>query len=369
MTRQRSARLSVGPSDGMVDGGVRSWVTPLMLSIYLLPMPGNGVQLMPVLLLVFLCLDSRIRFHWREPIIFSALVCAILVLTLIQPGKITFFATLIFMAVITRFMAASRRRWNLLPTLYLHSSMAGISLLSLSQFGYDILPNIFWGESRHWVHANEFVSFRVSGLYQEPSTFAVHMLLMAMWADQVHRRRPLISLAFALLAAASFSSISIIAAIKILLSARRILGKQPGIFILPLILTVIAFLMRDFYLFFSEKLFIYSERGWQAASRFEALFFTLDKIAMNEFNFFLGHTTEVLHAFVIYDLGLVLSTLMIMGMPGLFVIAVFLVRFNFSLLGIAVIVITKVTIGNPLLWVATCRPSAIEERHCSDSKR
>ncbi len=333
----------------------RAWLTPILLSLYFVPLPEIGARVVPFLLVFYLLTDLRMRFRPYDALAFVGLASATVVLIILDPAKFGFLVSLLLAILITRLINESQGNWNLIPVLWIHAGAVATSALTLIAFGYDLIPQLIYGESRHAVHDNVFLKFRVSGLYQEPSTLGLHMLLLSLWADQTHPRQRFVSMTFAGIALLTFSSITILAAFKIVMDLRKVLRSKFSLLLLPVVLVGGVVALRSFYLFFVEKVSLYAGQGLETAKRFEALFFTWDQIAFDEFNFFQGHDTDIIQKFVVYDLGPLLSTLLILGFPGALLVTAFLVRMRFSLVNIAIVLATKATLNNPLLWIATQR--------------
>jgi len=336
-------------------GTFRGWMTPILLSLFIVPLPGLGARAVPFLLVVWLLTDRRLRLHAGEMLLYSGLVVLGLVMAMFQQDKIGFMLGLLLAILITRLLEVIPRSWSLRPALWLHCAAAGLSFATLLGLGYDLMPQILYGESRHGIHVNAFLQFRISGLYLEPSTFGLHMLLLSIWADHAHPGKRGVSMMFAGLALLTFSSITILAAFKLILDQRHLLRSKAGVFLLPLVVSGGGVVLVSFYLFFSDKLRLYQAQGLETSKRFEALFFTLEQIAVNDFNFLQGHDATTLQAFVVYDLGPVISTSLILGLPGFLLVVAFCARMRFSLLNIAIIMATKASINNPLLWIGTRR--------------
>lgn len=335
--------------------GLRDWLTPLVLSLFIVPLPGLGSRAIPFFLVIWLLSDPRLRVRQGEVLIYALLVVVGFVMILLQPEKAGFLISLLLALLITRLLEVIPRDWSLIPALWLLLSAAGVSFLSLVSLGYDMIPMALYGESRHAIHANAFLHFRISGLYLEPSTFGLHMLLLSIWANHLHSDRRWVAMVFSVLALLTFSSITILAAFKIALDLRHLLRSRAAVVLVPLVAVGGGTALYNFYLFFTDKLILYQSRGLETAKRFEALFLTLDQISLGEFNFLLGHPPETIQKYVFYDLGPVLSVPLILGLGGVLVILVFLARMRLTVLNLAIVLATKATINNPLLWIATSR--------------
>lgn len=350
--------------DGYLQGGdvlgrasagaaARNWLVPILISVYLVPIPGFGTKLLPLLMLIYLLMDSRVRLKAGNLMLFGAGMATVFLLMILEPGKMNFLIGLLLVIMISHLTEVAGRPWDLRKALWLHMAAAIFSAFSLIGLGYDMVPEILYGESRHAVHNNSFLTFRASGLYQEPSTMGLHMLLLSIWADRSHPDRKWIGLTFSGIALLTFSSITILAAFKIAIDLRHTLRSKSALLLVPVILVGGYFALQSFYGFFLDKLILYNSNGFENAKRFEALFFTLDQIAVGRFNFFTGHPPETIQRFVLYDLGPLISTSLILGLSGVILMLVFLARMRPTILNFAIILSTKAAIGNPLLWVAT----------------
>lgn len=335
--------------------GLRDWMTPLLLSLYLVPLPGLGAHGIPFILVLWLLTDPRLCIRVVEVLIYFGLVAMGFLMILIQPDKFSFLISLMLVVLISRLLEILPRDWSLIPALWLHLGAAMVSLMTLVALGYDLAPMTLYGESRHAIHQNAFLTFRISGLYLEPSTMGLHMLLMSIWANHSHPDKRWVAMLYSGMSLVTFSSVTILAAFKIAHDLLLRLRSKAGILLIPVVILGSGMVLQPFYLFFTDKLALYNADGLENAKRFEALVFTLDMIGLGEFNLFLGHKVEVIQRYVFYDLGPVISTPMILGLGGVLLILVFLARMRWSLLNIAIVMATKATINNPLLWVATSR--------------
>ena len=335
--------------------GIRALATPLLVSLFVVPLPGVGVRAIPIFLIFWLLSDPKVRVRERDVMVFSIFALLGCTLMLAQPDKAVFVISLLLAILINQLLLSIPRHWSLVPTLWLHIIAALMSLATLLVYGSDLIPSLLYGESRHGIQADASLSFRISGVYQEPSTFGLHMLLLSIWADHTDPHRRWVGSLFAVLALLTFSSITILAALQIVLQLRKSMSSRAWILLVPLVLVTGGTIMLIFYRFFAQKILLYQSMGWETVKRFEALFFTIREIDAGRYNFFLGHPAEVIQQFVIYDLGPIISTLLILGFGGVVTIIIFLARMRFTLLNIAVIAATKATINSPLLWIATSR--------------
>ncbi len=347
--------VAVTAGDQIRTDGIRAWVTPLLLSLFTVPLPGIGALGIPCLLAIWLLSDLRARIRVVEVLIYFVMVVLGFAMTLVQPDKTMFIVSLMLVILLSRMMEVIPRQWSLIPALYIHAATLLISFASLLVLGFDVVTQTLHGESRNGIHNNPFLQFRISALYLEPSTLGVHMLLMSIWAQNAHPDKRWVSMAYAVFGALTFSSVTVLAGMKILFDARHLMRSRGGVMVAVAVFAVSFFAAPVFYMFFADKLDLYSDRGMENAKRFAILFYTMDEISLGQFNLLLGHPTDVIKRFVVYDLGPVIATPMILGFVGLTIILVFVMRMQWSLLNFAIVLATKATINNPLLWVATRR--------------
>lgn len=334
---------------------IREFIVPILLSLYFVPIPVLGAWAAPFLLLLCLLTDPRLSVPLSELLIYIGFAFLILLMILIQPEKLSFLISLLLVVLISRMLELIARNWSLVPALWLHLGVALVSLLTLLSLGYDLLPMTIYGESRHGIHLNTFLTFRISGIYLEPSTMGLHMLLMSIWANHAHPEKRWVAMTYSAMALASFSSVTIIAAFKIALDLRHQLRSRSALLLIPVLVLAGGIFLQRFYLFFEDKLSLYRAQGLDGSRRFEALFVTRDMISRGEFNIMLGHEIEIIQRYVFYDLGAVISTPMILGVGGVLMVGAFLMRMRWSMINIAIVMATKATINNPLLWIATRR--------------
>ena len=336
---------------------LRDWLVPLLISLYFVPMPVLSVKLLPFILVALLLTDSRLRINVAEVATHCFFVaCGFLILT-IQPEKFLPLVSFMLAFLVSRLLWLIPRDWSFVPTLSLNVGAALASLLTLHFTGNDFISSTIYGESRHGIHVNSFLDFRISGLYQEPSTMAIQMLLMSVWASNAHPKKNWVPLGFSILAMASFSSVTIIAMLKIAMDQKRVLLSNAGLKAAALAALVGYWFLPTFYYFFMDKVQVYSALDIDSIRRLELIFVTSNLIKIGEFDFLLGHTVELLQNYVVYDLGIILATPMIFGLLGLLMLIVFLKGMRWNLINVILVIATKAAIINPLLWVATRKTS------------
>ena len=328
-----------------------------------MPIPGVGARAIPLLLILLLVSDPRARLKKNEFVIFIILSSLAFFLMLMQPEKIVFISSILLAILVNHLFTVIPREWSLIPTLWIHVTAAAISLASLTTSGSDFFPNFLYGESRHGIHINPYLNFRISGIYQEPSNFGLYMLLLSIWADHAHPKSRWVGMAFSIISLLTFSSVTILAAIKILYEVRGSLRSRTMMLLLPILMLGFGFILNIFYQFFSGKFVLYQAQGLEYSRRFEILTFTLDEIKLNRFSFLSGHSATVLEGYVVYDLGPLISTILILGFAGLIIAIFFIARMRPNLLNLAIVLVTKATINNPLLWIATRRFSKPTRPH------
>ncbi|WP_372766132.1 hypothetical protein [Pseudoalteromonas sp.] len=225
-----------------------------------------------------------------------------------------------------------------------------LSIISIQFLGYDIIAKLIYGESRHEIGAFELISFRGSGVYQEPSTYAYHLIaivcLLHIANSKDYFSQKCIILIFALLSFSAAAAVALLmlayllvyAPIRFNLKLSLLLLLSPAVFYLGYI--VITFLQ--------YKVGHYATTGFAEVTRFQAI------SLFSETTPALGLSAEQLSNLVIFDMGPLISSVLIFGLlavPVVFVLLFCCVKNppSFCLL------LTKIPLTDPLLWCVVNR--------------
>ena len=239
--------------------------------------------------------------------------------------------------------------FSLSLTFFFHILVVSSSFLSLYYFGYDYLPQLIYQESRHAVHFNEIVSYRVSGIYREPSNLGLSMLFLAMWGHQMKQTRFIRfqCLCFLAIAILTYSSVSLLALVYLVYFYRKALLSSETLRISIFLVPVLVIISIPVVSFFIDKFTLYQNQGLENATRFLILSSGL-QLADN-FSFIFGIVPSVLSDYVVYDLGPLISTLLVFGLCGLIPLIYFIKNAGFSI-QLIILALTKVTLSNLLVW-------------------
>ncbi|AIY66939.1 hypothetical protein [Pseudoalteromonas piratica] len=225
-----------------------------------------------------------------------------------------------------------------------------LSILSIQFLGYDIIAKIIYGESRHEIGAFELISFRGSGVYQEPSTYAYHLIAIVCLLHLANSKdfflQKCIILIFALLSFSAAAAVALLMLAYLLIYAPIRFNLKLSL--LLLLSPAIVYLGYIVVTFLQYKVGHYATTGFDEVTRFQAisLFSATTPI--------LGLTAEQLNNLVIFDMGPLISSVLIFGLlaiPVVFVLLFCCIKNppSFCLL------LTKIPLTDPLLWCVVNR--------------
>lgn len=313
-----------------------NFIRTILLFLFSVPILGSKFVI-PLILAVITVpnlkyLNSKFYLHALIlclPILFSRLLFSI-----------EFDVTILYVlaSIILSVNKVSFNKKSLLAVLFVFIFFHLISFVSLIQFNIDIIPEYIYGESRHNVQNNSFISFRPSGIFQEPSTLAIHYLVVTIFLmrDSIEKNSKYIflSIFFSML---TFSVISILF-ILVLIPYLKKFKYVVAVFV-PLIYFVYEFVSQ----FALNKIETYFNSGIEQYSRFELLFKYLD-------NFYFAGFYEDFSSYVAYDLGPVIFLFIYAGIFSIPII-VYIVSKSLKNLNVLVLIFTKISIVSPLFWI------------------
>ena len=334
------------------DKSVIGIISPLFLSLYFVPITFVGSYGFPLLLIGSLLLFKKIEIEIYQIYIMIVSFSLLTLLALFDLSKAPFIFSIVLALFCSNLVAKSKLQMFLGPTLIAHIIFVFISYISILTNGDDFLPNLIYGESRHGIHKNDILNYRISGIYQEPATFGLHMLLLSIWSKKMNPNRIILANSFSILAILSFSSLTFLAILKVINDNFGTIKNNRGI-IGTITLILLGFtISSSYYEFFISKLDLYMRNGIINSKRFEFLNLTANKYSTGELNLIFGHEMDAVQKYVVYDLGPVISTTLILGIPGLILATTLIFRTKISLLNYVILLATKASINNPLLWIA-----------------
>lgn len=323
---------------------------PFFASMYLIPFYFGFPLVIPLLCLFLTFCDLKPKWKSGEIFLVLFLVGSSLLIFLHSIDKAISFMVIAGCLFIALNYRDRLSNFSLSLAFCLHIIFALISFISLFFLGYDYIPEQIYGESRHLVHVNEFVSYRVSGIYREPSNFAVAMLLLAMWGHQLQpsKLQHFQCLCFLGLSILTYSSVSILAMVYLFLKYGGTIFRAKSLPLFIILAPVLTLLAIPAVWFFIDKVILYQSRGLDDASRFQILSSFSDFGA--GFSWVFGASPKMLDDYVVYDLGPLLSPFLIYGAFGLIAIILFIRYAGFSM-RLLILALTKVSPTNLLLWI------------------
>ncbi len=308
----------------------------ILLFLFTIPVFGSKF-IIPIALLIltipnFKYLSSSFYFYsllFCVPIIFSKLFFS----TEFDP---TIFYVVVSILISVNKISISNK--SLKTILFIFIFFHLLSVVSILQTGYDFIPDFIYGESRHYVQNNTLINFRPSGIFQEPSTFAIHYLIIAILLLREKTSENIKYVFLSILA--SLFTFSVISVLFILILI-PFLKKAKYIF---LIFIPLGFFIYEFLNQFAlNKINNYFDIGIQNYSRFELLFKYLD-------NFYFAGFYENLSNYVAYDLGPIIFLFIYAGIFS-FPIIIYISMRCIKDLNLLVLVFTKISVVSPLFWV------------------
>ena len=319
---------------------------PLFGSIFLVPIFYDKPLIFPLICVLLSLCDLKPRWKSSEIIILISMTAfSIFMFTHSFFKGLSLLSTVISVFIVLNFKDRDYK-FSLALTFVFHVVLVLISFVSLIYLGYDYFPDLIFGESRHLVHNNDIASFRVSGIYREPSNLGLSMLLLAMWGHQMTSTRAtnFLCLVFLGIAILSYSSVSILALVYILYTFKSVLFKAKYLFFL---VPTFVFISIPVVNFFIDKFLIYQSNGLENATRF--LIISSGLGSGNNYSWIFGAEAKLLKDYVVLDLGPILSTAIIFGVCGLIPLIYFIMNAGFSM-RLVILSLTKVTLTHPLIW-------------------
>jgi len=312
-------------------------IRTILIFFFSVPVFGSKFFI-PILLIIFSV--SNIKYLNRKFYIYSIFLFSIILFSqLFLSTRFDPNMFYILIAIILSVNSVSIESKNLKIILFIMLFFHIFSIFTLFQFEIDFFPNLLYGESRHLVQSNTFVNFRPSGVFQEPSTFAVYYLVIAILLSKISKEKNRKYIIFSiLLSLLTFSVISLLFPIVLIPFFKRIR------YIFLLFIPIIFFIYEFINQFAFNKINAYFDMGIENYARFELLFEYL-----NDFNYY-GFQND-LSAYVAYDLGPIVYLFIFAGIFS-FPLIIFLLFKAFKNLNLLVLLLTKISISNPLFWIA-----------------
>ncbi len=311
-------------------------IRTVLLFFFTVPLFGSKF-IIPILLIIFSIPTLKYlnsKFFLRVLLFFALIFFSRLFLaTEFDP---TLFY--ILMAIILSANKFNLESKNLRIILFILFVFHLISFLSLYQFDVDIIPNYIYGESRHLVQSNTLVDFRPSGIFQEPSTFAVHYLIIAILLMNISAEKNKKYIIFSIiLSLLTFSVISLLFTIVLIPFFKKIR------YIFLLFIPIIFFMYEFVNQFAYNKVNSYFDMGLENYSRFELLFEYINNFTYYGFS-------EDFSNYVSYDLGPVVFLFIYAGIFS-FPLIIYLLLKAYKNINLFILILTKISVVNPLFWI------------------
>ncbi|MBE0364311.1 hypothetical protein PULV_a2616 [Pseudoalteromonas ulvae UL12] len=221
-----------------------------------------------------------------------------------------------------------------------------VSLISIFLLDFDIVAKFIYGESRHLTGAFEMIRFRGSGVYQEPSTYAYHLLaivlLIQILEPEEYFYTKLYILFFSLLSFSAAAAVSLIFIGYLMIKSPIKFKLKIAIFtVLIPVVAYVGYIVIEFMLY---KINVYAQSGFTDVTRFQAVNLYIETLPL------LGLSEIELKQFVVFDLGPLFSSIIMFGVVGLFVVFLFIYS-CFKQPLFSTLVVTKIPLTDPLLWM------------------
>ena len=216
----------------------------ILLFFFTIPVFGSKFVI-PLLLIIFSIPNIKYlnsKFYLHTIFFFSVIFFSRLFLSTQFDPNLFY----ILIAIILSVNSISLESKNLKIILFILLFFHLISIFSLFQSEVDIIPNLIYGESRHLVQSNTFVDFRPSGIFQEPSTFALYYLIIAILLSNISRDKNRKFIIFSIiLSLMTFSVISLLFPIVLLPFFKRI--RYIFLLFIPIIFFIYEFINQFAY--------------------------------------------------------------------------------------------------------------------------
>jgi len=325
---------------------MRSFIYAMSISLATIPIPFIGLKLFFPFAILLALINHR-RFS------LSRLLISLVILTLLssmcfafknEPSKILI---VVYCAISVSFILfdfkIKAKDW--IRVGYFQIVFFVLSIISILLLDTDIIAQFIYGESRHSTGAFSLVKFRGSGLYQEPSTFAYHLIGIAfalhMISDKDYFYSKITLLFFSLLSFSAAAAVSLVflsyLAIKSPLKFKIKIAIL--VFISPAFIWI-GYIVVEFLLY---KINVYSQMDLSMVTRFHAVNLFYEQLPI------FGLDEATLKNNVVFDLGPLFSSVLIFGV---FAIPVggLLVYCCIKKTMFLCLIVTKIPLTDPLLW-------------------
>lgn len=315
-----------------------------ILLIFLVGVPIFGSKYILYLLLLLLFIPEFIKFRFKKfLLLFYVLILPPLICELFIYQQFPFVSLSIFFSLLIGHSVQEIKIKSIIVILTFLILFQLFSFYSLINYGYDLVPNYLYGESRHLVGVNDLIQFRPSGIYMEPSTLSIYytgILIIIFLNKEKFKYKNVLIIIAALFSVLTFSIISLVSLLLILINYRRFVTN----FLYRLFLAIISSLfVYNFVTYFViGKISLYNEKGLDNYSRFELVYKMIDNIGL-----FPNNLTEL---GVSLDNGPIIYLLLFCGVYSIPII-LYILKKSRNNSGLLLLLITKISITYPLFWV------------------
>lgn len=331
---------------------LNSWLVPSLLSICTsFPAPSLKA-ISTALLFIVLTIDAKCKIKSQSLGILLILAFLTLMYGFISIEKLVIAAGIFLAIAVSIAFRCTNRLWNFKPFLAFSIVCTLLSFASLIFLDYDLFPSLLYGESRHLIHINQFVDFRISGFAEEPSTFALQMLLCSILAKKFHSNQQWVYLSFAAISIITFSSVSFLSIIFILSQFRlRVFSRFSSFLVILFVMISSVGILYRLFLFFYDKVNLYSDLNIQDIKRYELLYMVISGSFFSENFYIFGLDPSLLGEYVVLDNGPIVGLFFLLGLYGIVLGFWLIIKTRLNPLKLLILFFSKVSASNPLLWV------------------
>lgn len=328
-----------------------SYIYALSICLATVPIPFLGLKLFFPLAL-FIALVTTQKYELSRVVITLSVILLMSIAAFIYKDDPFKMLIIVYCALSISFLLfdfdVKEKHW--LSVAYMLIAFFTLSILSIQFLGYDIIAKLIYGESRHEIGAFKLISFRGSGVYQEPSTYAYHLIaivcLLHLANPKSYFVQKCLILVFALLSFSAAAAVALLFLAYLLFYAP--IKFNTKLWLLALLSPVIIYLGYIVITFLQYKLDHYTTTGFSEVTRFQAISLFSSTTPL------LGLSAEQLSNLVIFDMGPLISSVLIFGalaIPVVFILVLCCIKNppSFCLL------LTKIPLTDPLLWCVVTR--------------
>ena len=315
-----------------------------ILLMFLVGLPIFGSKLILYLILLLLCIPQIRNIRFKEYIyLFYILIVPMLICELLIFQKAPVVSISIFCSMIIGYSVREIKIKSIIVVLTVLIASQIFSFYSIVNYGYDLVPQYIYGESRHLVGVNALIQYRPSGIYMEPSNLAVYyiaILIILFLSKEKYKYKNVLIIITTLFSILTFSVISLVSLLIIIINYKRFVGN----FIYKVIIAITSSLFTYHFVtsFVVGKVNLYNEEGLDNYSRFELVYKMIDNIGFVPEN--------LIELGVSLDNGPIIYLLLFCGVYSIPIIF-YIVKKSKNNTGLLLLLITKISITYPLLWV------------------